>query len=152
MSFLDNLTKKANDAYQTTKEKTVQLTTEFKMKSKINNNNDKIKALYKELGMLVFDSYKSNTHLTEDEINPKCEEINALLEEVAKIKVDILSLKKLKKCVSCDSEIDQGDNFCPKCGAKQPEIKNDEAKVEEASEDAVDIEIEVKEDKKEDEE
>lgn len=152
MSFLDNLTKKANDAYQTTKEKTVQLTTEFKMKSKINNNNDKIKALYKELGMLVFDSYKSNTHLTEDEINPKCEEINALLEEVAKIKVDILSLKKLKKCVSCDSEIDQSDNFCPKCGEKQPEIKHDEAKVEESSEDAVDIEIEVKEDKKEDEE
>ena len=152
MSFLDNLTKKANDAYQTTKEKTVQLTTEFKMKSKINNNNDKIKALYKELGMLVFDSYKSNTHLSEDEINPKCEEINTLLEEVAKIKVDILSLKKLKKCVSCDSEIDQSDNFCPKCGAKQPEIKQDEAKVEESSEDAVDIEIEVKEDKKEDEE
>ncbi len=152
MSFLDNLTKKANDAYQTTKEKTVQLTNEFKMKSKINNNNDKIKALYKELGMLVFDSYKSNTHLSEDEINPKCEEINALLEEVAKIKVDILSLKKLKKCVSCDSEIDQSDNFCPKCGAKQPEIKQDEAKVEESSEDAVDIEIEVKEDKKEDEE
>ena len=152
MSFLDNLTKKANDAYQTTKEKTVQLTTEFKMKSKINNNNDKIKALYKELGMLIFDSYKSNTHLTEDEINPKCEEINALLEEVAKIKVDILSLKKLKKCVSCDSEIDQSDNFCPKCGAKQPEIKHDEAKVEESSEDAVDIEIEVKEDKKEDDE
>ena len=152
MSFLDNLTKKANDAYQTTKEKTVQLTTEFKMKSKINNNNDKIKALYKELGMLVFDSYKSNTHLSEDEINPKCEEINTLLEEVAKIKVDILSLKKLKKCVSCDSEIDQSDNFCPKCGAKQPEIKQDEAKVEESSEDAVDIEIEVKEDKNEDEE
>ena len=82
MSFLDNLTKKANDAYQTTKEKTVQLTTEFKMKSKINNNNDKIKALYKELGMLIFDSYKSNTHLTEDEINPKCEEINAGKESI----------------------------------------------------------------------
>ena len=119
MSFLDNLTKKANDAYHTTKEKTVQITNEIKMKSKINNNKEQIQALYKELGIMAFDAYKSNTEISKEDIAPKCEEINSLLEEVARMKIEILTLKKLKKCVSCEAEIDQEDKFCPKCGHRR---------------------------------
>ena len=151
MGFFDDISKKANDAYQVTKEKTIQITNEIKMKSKINNNNDQIQALYKELGIMTFDSYKSNTELSKEDIAPKCEEINSLLEDVAKMKIEILTLKKLKNCVSCEAEIDQDDKYCPKCGTEQPTIKKDEAEVKDATDDAEDIEIKVEEDKNDDE-
>ena len=151
MGFFEDISKKANDAYQVTKEKTIQITNEIKMKSKINNNNDQIQALYKELGIMTFDSYKSNTELSKEDIAPKCEEINSLLEDVAKMKIEILTLKKLKKCVSCEAEIDQDDKYCPKCGTEQPTIKKDEAEVKDATDDAEDIEIKVEEDKNDDE-
>ena len=146
MSFFDNLTKKANDAYQTTKEKTVQITNEIRMKAKVNEKNDKIQTLYKELGIMVFDSYKSNVDVPKDELNSKCDEINSLLEEVASIKIDILTLKKLKQCVSCGAEIDQDDLFCPKCGTKQPEIKQEDTEVEETENNNEELEIKVEKD------
>ena len=148
MGVFDNLSKKANDAYQSTKEKTVQVTGEIKLKSQMNEMNDQIQALYKELGAMVFDAFNSNTEVSKDNITPKCEEIKKLQEAVDKIKSDILALRKMKKCDDCGAEIDEEAKFCPKCGKEQSTIK---AEVSEATEDAEEVEVEVEEEKKDEE-
>lgn len=145
MGFFDNLSKKANDAYQTTKEKTAQVTGEIKLKSQINDFNDQIQVLYKELGSMVFEAFKSNTDVSKDDITPKCEEIKSLLEKIDKIKIEILSLKNKKKCVACQTEMDENAKFCPKCGKEQPTVTETEAEVSEAPEDVEEVEAKVEE-------
>ena len=69
-------------------------------------------------------------------------------EAVDKIKSDILALRKMKKCDDCGAEIDEEAKFCPKCGKEQSTIK---AEVSEATEDAEEVEVEVEEEKKDEE-
>ena len=41
----------------------------------------------------------------------------------------ILELKEKKQCENCHAEIELDNTYCPKCGAKQPEIEVKEAEV-----------------------
>ena len=59
-NFFDRLGKKANEAYQATKEKTVNLTEEIKIKTKINEKNDKIEEIYAEIGKLYFEKHRDD--------------------------------------------------------------------------------------------
>ena len=120
MDFLNKLGKKASETYQVTKEKTVKFSEEVKLKSKIGDAKNKIADLYEEIGEHVYNQYKTNTEEGKEEITARCEEISKQFDEIAKLETDILSLKEVKKCVDCGAEISKKDDFCSKCGKKQP--------------------------------
>ena len=72
----------------------------------------------------------------------KLDEIAKKEDEISKAETEILTLKKIKKCINCGAELNCKDEFCSKCGTKQPEIKTEEVKVEnEASEEAKETEV-----------
>lgn len=134
MDFFNKLGKKASETYQVTKEKTVKFSEEMKLKSKINDAKNIITNLYEEIGECVYNQYKTNTEEAKEEIIAKCEDISNKFEEISKLEVEILSLKEVKKCTECGTEINKKDDFCSKCGKQQPKVENVEVKVESKSE------------------
>ena len=137
MNFFDKLTKKATETYQYTKEKTTKLSEELKLKNRINENKNKIEDLYEELGKGVYKEYKTGEKCGAEE---KCEEISKLEEEISKLKMDILSIKDMKKCIACNEEIEIKAIYCSKCGAKQPEVE-EKVEIKEEPEEAKEAEI-----------
>ena len=62
------------------------------------------------------------------EIEEKCTKIDVLSDEIDSNLKQCLELKDKKQCSSCFAEIEKDVKFCPKCGAKQEEVKKEPAK------------------------
>ncbi len=147
MDFFDKLGKKAQEAYEATKDKTKEISGELKIKSKINQNEDKMYQLFAHIGEIVCNAHDKNVEVDKDEINPMCDEVKKLREENEKYRLEYLDLNNKKLCVKCGAELDKDDGFCQKCGAKQPQFSSNNFRVEpNAPEDAK--EVENKNDKK----
>lgn len=128
MDFLNKLGKKANETYQITKEKTTKISEELKLRNKINESKSKIEEIYLKIGECVYNEFEGGEKC--DKLKEKCEEITALKEEIVRMENQILSIKNIKKCVSCKTEISRESEFCNKCGAKQPKQEKVEIKEE----------------------
>jgi len=126
MDFFNKLGKKATETYQVTKEKTVKFSEEMKLKRKINEAKNKITDLYEEIGEIAYNQYKTNIEEGKEAISLKCEEISNKFDEIAKLEIEILSIKEVKKCTECGIEISKKDAFCSKCGKEQPQEKIEE--------------------------
>lgn len=138
MNFFNKLGKKATETYQLTKEKTTKISEELKFRNKINENKNKIEENYMQIGKCVYKEFKTGEKC--EKLNEKCEEITALEEENRRIESKILSIKNIKKCINCNSEIAKDSEFCNKCGTKQPVEENVEIK-EEPIEDIKEAEV-----------
>ncbi len=124
MGFFDNIGKKASAAYDATAEKTGKIAKEAKLKMKINENKSDINDLYKEIGKKVYEKHVREEDIEiKTELEEECTKIDVLSAEIETCLKSILELKDKKKCISCSSEIEKEDAFCPKCGKKQPNIE-----------------------------
>ena len=132
MEFFDKVRKKASETFKITKEKATTISEELKIKGKISEAKDKIEDLYKEIGEKVFEELKDGKDVIKEEISEKIEKISDLKNDIEKYQVEILSLKKIKKCSECGEELEINAEFCSKCGKKQdkieqnPEVKENE--------------------------
>ena len=121
MGFLDNLGKKASAAYDATAEKTGKLAKEAKFRMKINENKSDINNLYKEIGRKVYEKHVREENIDiKTELEEECTKIDVLSTEIETCLKSILELKDKKQCENCHAEIDLDNEFCPKCGVKQP--------------------------------
>ena len=130
MGFFDKLSKKATETYQVTKEKATNLSEEIKLKGKVTELKEKIEKIYKEIGVIVYNEVKDGKDVSKEEITAKCEEISKAKDDIEKIQDELLSLKKVRKCVKCGEQLDIEDSFCCKCGAEQPKQEKVEVKNE----------------------
>ena len=130
MGFFDKLSKKASETYQVTKEKATNLSEEIKLKGKVTELKEKIEKIYKEIGVIVYNEVKDGKDVSKEEITAKCEEISKAKDDIEKIQDELLSLKKVRKCVKCGEQLDIEDSFCCKCGAEQPKQEKVEVKNE----------------------
>lgn len=130
MDFFNKLGKKASETYQVTKEKASNLSEELKIRGKISELKEKISKNYSEIGEIVYNEVKDGKDVSRDTIVEKCEEISRKKDEIAKLENQILSIKKVKKCVECGFELNIDDEFCSKCGKAQPKIEKVEVKQE----------------------
>ena len=130
MGFFDNLGKKASAAYDATAEKTSKLAKESKLRMKINENKSEIADIYKEIGKKVYEKHIREENIDiKSELEEECTKLDVLSAEIETCLKSILELKEKKQCEQCHTEIDLDATFCPKCGAKQPEIEVREAEV-----------------------
>ena len=130
MGFFDNLGKKASAAYDATAEKTSKLAKEAKFRMKINENKSEINDLYKEIGRKVYEKHVREENIDiKTELEEECTQIDVLSAEIETCLKSILELKDKKQCEKCHAEIDLNNDFCPKCGAKQPKADVLEAEV-----------------------
>ena len=121
MGFFDNLSKKASSVYDATAEKTGKLAKEAKFRMKINENKSDINDLYKEIGRKVYEKHIREENIDiKTELEEECTKIDVLSAEIETCLKSILELKDKKQCEQCHAQIDLKDDFCSKCGAKQP--------------------------------
>ena len=124
MGFFDKLGKKASAAYDVTAEKTGKLAKEAKFRMKINENKSDINDLYKEIGRKVYEKHVREENIDiKTELEEECTKIDVLSAEIETCLKSILELKDKKTCEKCHTEIDIKSDFCPKCGAKQPDAE-----------------------------
>ena len=122
MDFLDKIAQTANQTYKFTTEKTNKIAKELKFKSAINQDKEKLKELYEEIGQNVYQS-----HIREDEegliekINELCLQIDSYSKDIELNRTEILKLNDLKQCKNCNTEIDICYKYCPNCGNIQEE-------------------------------
>ena len=144
MGFLSDLGKK-------TSETAGKISKETKLKMKINENKGKIEDLYETIGKKVYEKHvKENDVCKKEELDNECEQIDSLTKEIEEARIEILKLNNKKLCSKCSAEIENGAQFCPKCGEKQnieepatqekaeeaPEKKEEAEAVQEESEEA----------------
>ena len=97
---------------------------------KINENKSEIKDIYKEIGKKVYEKHVREENIDiKTELEEECTKIDVLSAEIETCLKSILELKEKKQCENCHAEIELDNTYCPKCGAKQPEIEVKEAEV-----------------------
>lgn len=130
MEFFDKLGKKASETYHVTKEKASNLSEELKIRGKNSELKESIEKKYLEIGKIVYNEVKDGKDVSKDVIIENCNEISRMKDEISKLETQLLTIKKVKKCIECNAEIDITSEFCPKCGKAQPKIENVEVKEE----------------------
>lgn len=130
MGFFDNLGKKASAAYDATAEKTSKIAKEAKLRMKINEDKSEINNIYKEIGKKVYEKHVREENIDiKVELEEECTKLDVLSAEIETCLKSILELKEKKQCEQCHTEIDLDATFCPKCGAKQPEMEVKEVEI-----------------------
>jgi len=102
-----------------------------KLNMAISGEEDKIKALFTELGEALQDKHEKGEEVSE-ELLKTCKKIDEIKANIEELKKKIVDLKDVVLCPGCGTELPQETLFCPKCGTKQLPIKpKEEAKVPE---------------------
>ena len=135
MDFFDKLGKKATKACKFTADKTGKLAKETKLKFKMSELKSKIEDIYEEIGKKVYEKHVQKEEISTNDLLEECKQIDAISNEIERIRQECLDLKDKKICQKCFKEIDKNMKFCPECGAKQEEEEAKEVEVLEKTED-----------------
>ncbi len=135
MDFFDKLGKKATKACKVTADKTGKLAKETKLKFKMSELKSKIEDIYEEIGKKVYEKHVQKEEISTNDLLEECKQIDAISNEIERIRQECLDLKDKKICQKCFKEIDKNMKFCPECGAKQEEEEAKEVEVLEKTED-----------------
>ncbi len=152
MGFLDELVSTTKNVAATAGKKTDEAVKLSKLKIKKSQTKSDIKAKYEKLGELVYMMNKDNQKDEEayDAAIAEIDELAAKLDEIDK-QLDMLNGELT--CEKCGAKTKNDNSFCPKCGTKLPEIKiEEEPAKEEAAEEVKDGDIEIIEEKKDEDE
>ena len=109
-----------------------------KLKLDIKSKEDFIKEQYIELGKIYYEMHKDEP--TEEQAH--FGQIKEALEEIERMKLQILELKGARKCPDCGAEAADTAEYCSVCGAKLTVVME-----ENVSEKTADIDIEIEEEK-----
>ena len=120
----------AEKTYKSVADKSSKLVEEAKIKIKVSDTEDEITALLGEMGIRIYEKYKSGEKV-EPEFAKECKRIEKMYKEIDKLDVKALYLKDLRVCEGCKETIGIENKFCPNCGAKQNKVKIKETKKEE---------------------
>lgn len=90
--------------------------------SKLNINmaseEEKARNLYEQLGRAIFEDYTKG-HTVDEAMIGDCNDILEIEKNIKELQHKINTLKNIKKCPNCDTEMKLSTIYCPKCGAKQ---------------------------------
>ena len=121
MGFFSDLGKK-------TSETAGKISKEAKLKLKMNDNKNKIKSLYEEIGKKIYEKHVAGSDI--DETSNECAQIDTLSKEMEEARIEILHLNNKRICSKCSAEIEKNAQFCPKCGEKLEPVETPAAPAE----------------------
>jgi len=124
--FLDNLGKAVNETAKKAIKASgdvVELT-----KTSLNIKFDEVKreSFFKEIGKIIYGAYKDAPESVADEVLEFCKCIDEVENEINAQKTKAAGIKNKKFCVDCGVILCKTVNYCYSCGARQPEIIEDE--------------------------
>lgn len=127
-NFLEDLGKRLGETAESVTNKAGEAMEIQKLKSQIRTLERENDSDLAELGLAVYDQFKSGTEVGEEAAG-LCEAIQSREESIAECLQKISDVKGDSQCEDCGKTVGKGMAYCPFCGHKMPEI------VEEAAED-----------------
>ncbi|GAE90082.1 zinc-ribbon domain-containing protein [Acetivibrio straminisolvens] len=118
MEFIKDFTRKVTDTARIAAKKSSDMVEITKLNFNIGTEEDKIKKVYAQIGEIVYHSFEKGEEIPED-LKGLCEKIVASKKNIEKMKQQILRLKSIKICSSCNEELREEVVYCPKCGTRQ---------------------------------
>ena len=85
-----------------------------KLKLNIRSKEDFVKEQYMEIGKAYYERHRGEDVLEKAQF----EQIDEALEAIAQMELQILELKKARRCPNCGMEASETAEFCSNCGAK----------------------------------
>ncbi len=134
MEIWSEIGKKLNSAADYTAKETEKLTGIAKITYKLSGCKTKLAGLYQELGKLKYAECRGQ-EAEEGAGEALVARIDELIAEIAQMETELAVLRNYKFCIACGTKLRGEMVYCPKCGAKQlpvPEEEPEEAPAEEA--------------------
>lgn len=116
MAFLDELTKRMNEAKQTA-QKAAEIA---RLQRQVNLKQDEFEDLFKEIGQLYYACFKAGNE-SDEEMAARCAKVDSLAAEIEGLKLKLDDLKEIRRCTACGSIQKHDSRFCANCGAKLEE-------------------------------
>ncbi|MDD6037745.1 MAG: zinc ribbon domain-containing protein [bacterium] len=117
MEFFDKFSETIMSASKDMSQKARDLSETAKLSLDIRSKEDCVRRLYAEIGEQYYKEHK-------DDIEPayeQMEKIKEYMETIENLKKHLQEVKGTKTCDRCGEEIQTGDAYCRKCGAKVEE-------------------------------
>ncbi len=111
---------KFTDASKSASEKAKSMSDSGNLKRKIVYEEERILEILTDIGK----AYYKNPNDT-DELKDLCEDIDTRKRRIKKMRFELQSLKGVKICPNCQSEVMDKFQFCGACGAKLPTSEDD---------------------------
>ncbi|OPZ88720.1 MAG: Double zinc ribbon [Firmicutes bacterium ADurb.Bin419] len=130
MAFFEKFGEKISSAGKDMAKKTKELADVTKLNMQIGSEEDNIKNNYIEIGKLYYGLFSSSP---DERLASLCSSITESLNKINTYKEQIQTIKGIKKCPNCGSEIADSAVFCSVCGNKtssEEEIAPEEANAE----------------------
>lgn len=116
MSILD----KFSDAGKIASEKTKNMSDTGNLKRKIVYEEERIVEILTDIGKIY---YKNPDN--ENEMRALCDDIDTRKRRIKKMRFELQSIKGVRICPKCQSEVAEKFQFCGVCGAKLPTSEAD---------------------------
>ena len=116
MAFLDELTKRMNEA-KATAHKAAEIA---RLQRQVNIKQDEFNDLFKEIGQVYYTFFKRGEDPAE-ELSARCAKVDSLAAEIEGLKLKLDDLKNIRRCTACGSVQNNLSKFCAECGAKLEE-------------------------------
>ena len=117
MSFFDNIGSKASAAGQAAAEKARNFAEVNRLSGVISDHEKRISRLYFEIGQSYYMRHKDDPESEELERIAAITDTN---EKIAVCREQIKTLKGVEKCPNCGADVQNGSQFCNKCGTRMP--------------------------------
>ena len=90
-------------------------------KASLNIKFDEVKCdnYFREIGKILYSSYKEDSSAVSGDVRGFCESIDELEESIKEQRKKIAVLKRQKFCTACGHNLAESMTFCPVCGARQ---------------------------------
>ena len=117
MSFFDNIGSKASAAGQAAAEKARNFAEVTRLGGVVSDHEKRISRLYFEIGQSYYERHKDDPEAEELERIAAITDTN---EKIAVCRNQIKTLKGVEKCPNCGADVQNGSQFCNKCGTRMP--------------------------------
>ena len=120
MGLLNKIGGVASDVSRNVNEKTKNMSDTSNLKRKILYEEERILEIFADIGKTY---YKTPEKV--DELKAYCDDIDTRKKRIKKMRFELQTMKGIKICPSCQSEVDEKFQFCGVCGAKLPSSESD---------------------------
>ena len=113
-----NILDKIGDVSRGAQDKAKSISEANNLKNKILYEKERIGEIFGDIGKKY---YKTRTEdLTG--LNTLCDDIDARIRRIKKMRIELNKLRGYKLCPKCNSEVNERFQFCGRCGARLPDI------------------------------
>lgn len=115
MSFFDDVKESLVSAGKDVSQKAKEVSGVARLKLDVKTKEDFVTKQYAELGRMYYEQHKEDEEAANEE---QFKVIREALEEIERMKTEILNLQGASECPNCGAKMPLGAAFCSSCGTK----------------------------------